>query len=118
MPCLLLRENDSDFAVWRFQRLDAPEVEQAVKVSGPLASNDGDVIVQLALEGHGIILRSGWDVQGHLANGALVPLLPGWQGVRADFHAVYQQRRHVPARIRAFVAYLEEAMAERLPTQP
>lgn len=118
MPCLLLRENDSDFAVWRFQRLDTPEVEQAVKVSGPLASNDGDVIVQLALKGHGIILRSEWDVQAHLESGALVALLPGWQGVRADFHAVYQQRRHVPARIRAFVAYLEEAMARRLPTRP
>jgi LysR family transcriptional regulator, transcriptional activator for dmlA len=113
--CLLLRENDSDFAVWRFQRRDAPEVEQAVKVSGPLASNDGEVIMRLALDGHGIALRSWWDVRPHLASGSLVELLPDWRGVRADFHAVFRQRRHVPARIRAFVAYLEGEMASRVP---
>ncbi|MCH4562146.1 LysR family transcriptional regulator [Halomonas sp. EGI 63088] len=113
--CLLLRENDSDFAVWRFQRRGRPAEEQAVKVAGPLASNDGEVIVGLALDGHGIALRSWWDVHRHLASGALVELLPDWQGVRADFHAVYQQRRHVPARIRAFVAYLEQEMVKRVP---
>ncbi|SFU76819.1 LysR family transcriptional regulator [Halomonas korlensis] len=113
--CLLLRENDSDFAVWRFHRRDAPQREQAVKVSGPLASNDGEVIMQMALDGHGIALRSWWDVHEHLARGDLVELLPAWQGVRADFHAVYQQRRHVPSRLRAFVAYLEQEMASRVP---
>ncbi|MBB3185100.1 DNA-binding transcriptional LysR family regulator [Halomonas fontilapidosi] len=113
--CLLLRENDSDFAVWRFQRRDDPGVEQAVKVAGPLTSNDGEVIMRLALEGHGIALRSWWDVHDHLARGRLVELLPDWQGVRADFHAVYRQHRHVPARIRAYVTYLEEEMVSRVP---
>ncbi|MEQ6916242.1 LysR family transcriptional regulator [Halomonas aquatica] len=115
LPCLLLRENDSDFAVWRFQHRDAPEVEQAVKVAGPLASNDGEVVMQLALDGHGIALRSWWDVHEHLAHGRLVELLPEWQGVRADFHAVYRQHRHVPARLWSFVAYLEQEMASRVP---
>ncbi|KAA0012850.1 LysR family transcriptional regulator [Billgrantia pellis] len=113
-PCLVLRENDSDYAVWRFQRRDAGD-EQAVKVAGPLASNDGEVIVRLALEGHGIALRSWWDVHELLARGELVELLPEWRGVQADFYAVYQQRRHVPARIRAFVAYLEQEMHRRVP---
>lgn len=114
-PCLVLRENESDYAVWRFRRREADVAEQAVKVSGPLASNDGEVIVGLALDGHGIALRSWWDVHDYLARGRLVELLPEWQGVRADFHAVYQQRRHVPARIRAFVAFLEEQIPGRVP---
>ncbi|MGR4067019.1 LysR family transcriptional regulator [Billgrantia sp. C5P2] len=113
--CLILRENDSDYGVWRFCRRDDDAVEQAVKVSGPLASNDGEVIVQLALDGHGIALRSWWDIHPHLMDGRLVELLPEWRGVRADFHVVYQQRRHVPARIRAFVAFLEERMPGRVP---
>ncbi|PMR81785.1 LysR family transcriptional regulator [Halomonas urumqiensis] len=117
-PCLLLRENDNDFAVWRFQRRDDPEREQAVKVSGPLASNDGEVIVGLALDGHGVAMRSWWDIHEHLASGGLVELLPEWQGVRADFHAVYQQRRHVPARLRAFIDFLEEGMRGRVPERP
>ncbi|MCE8021373.1 LysR family transcriptional regulator [Halomonas sp. MCCC 1A11036] len=114
-PCLILRENESDYAVWRFHRRSDSGKEQAVKVAGPLASNDGEVIVQLALDGHGIALRSWWDIHHHLAHDRLVELLPGWRGVRADFHAVYQQRRHVPARIRAFVAFLEEGMPGRVP---
>ena len=117
-PCLVLRENASDFAVWRFQHRNASGATRAIKVSGPLASNDGEVIVGLALDGHGIVLRSWWDVHPHLASGALVELLPAWQGVRADFHAVHAQRRHVPLRIRAFIAYLEQEMGCRVPPMP
>lgn len=113
--CLVIRENDSDFPVWRFERDDDPQVVQSVKVSGRLASNDGEVVTRLALDGHGVMLRSWWDVHDHLASGALVPLLSEWRGVRADFYAVYEQRRHVPARIRAFIDHLETGMAGRVP---
>lgn len=117
-PCMVLRENASDYALWRFQHRDGAGARQTVKVDGPLASNDGEVIVRLALDGHGIALRSWWDVHAHLESGALVELLPAWQGVRADFHAVYAQRRHVPLRIRAFIAYLEQEMGRRVPPLP
>lgn len=113
-PCLVLRENDSDFAVWRFAHRSGQHKDQAVKVSGPLASNDGEVIVNLALDGHGLILRSCWDIQAHLDAGRLVPLLPQWQGVRADFHAVYLQRRNVPARLRAFIDLLQQEIPRRV----
>ncbi|QJR00077.1 LysR family transcriptional regulator [Halomonas sp. PGE1] len=116
-PCLVLRENDSDYAVWRFRRRDGG-AEQAVKVAGPLASNDGEVIVGLALDGHGVMLRSWWDVHEWLARGELVELLPGWRGVRADFHAVYPQRRHVPARLRAFVELLQQELPRRVAALP
>ncbi|MFB9147581.1 LysR family transcriptional regulator [Halomonas alkalicola] len=116
-PCLVLRENDSDYAVWRFRRRDGG-AEQAVKVAGPLASNDGEVIVGLALDGHGVMLRSWWDVHEWLARGELVELLPGWRGVRADFHAVYPQRRHVPARLRAFVELLQRELPRRVAALP
>ncbi|QTF92134.1 LysR family transcriptional regulator [Halomonas sp. BM-2019] len=115
--CLVLRENDSDYAVWRFRRRDGGE-EQAVKVSGPLASNDGEVIVGLALAGHGVMLRSWWDVHPLLARGELVELLPEWQGVAADFHAVYRQARHVPGRIRAFVELLQRELPCRVAALP
>lgn len=116
--CLVIRENDSDFPLWRFEHRDATESVQSVKVSGPLASNDGEVITRLALDGHGVMLRSWWDVNEHLASGALLPLLPSWQGVRADFYAVYEHRRHVPTRINTFVAFLAEQMAGRVPALP
>lgn len=114
-PCLVIRENDSDYALWRFVK-DGHEA--VVKVSGRLASNDGEAITLLALDGHGVMLRSWWDVYPYLENGQLVELLPDWQGVDADFYAVYDRRRHVPARLQAFVAYLEEALPGRIPEPP
>lgn len=118
--CLIVRENDSDFALWRFERGDGagPIQERSVRVDGRLASNDAEAVTRMALDGHGIMLRSWWDVHDHLERGELVALLPDWRGVRADFYAVYDQRRHVPARIRAFVAHLEASMAGRVPPQP
>ena len=116
--CLVIRENDSDFPLWRFERSEPSPKEQTVKVSGRLASNDGEVITRLALDGHGVMLRSWWDVNEHLASGALVELLPGWQSVRADFYAVYEQRRHVPARLRAFIEFVQREMAGRVSRLP
>ncbi len=116
--CLVIRENDSDFPLWRFERSEPPAKTQTVKVSGRLASNDGEVITRLALDGHGVMLRSWWDVNEHLASGALVELLPGWQSVRADFYAVYEQRRHVPARLRVFIEFVQCEMAGRVSSLP
>ena len=121
--CLVIRENDSDFPLWRFEQVaqsakGLPGQTQSIKVSGRLASNDGEVITRLALDGHGVMLRSWWDVNEHLASGALVALLPGWQGVRADFYAVFEQRRHVPARLRAFIDYVQREIAGRVSVLP
>ncbi|CAM3570573.1 LysR family transcriptional regulator [Halomonas sp. FME1] len=116
--CLVIRENDSDFPVWRFERCGQPSKVQSVKVSGRLASNDAEVITRLALDGHGVMLRSWWDVNEHLASGDLVALLPSWQGVRADFYAVFEQRRHVPARLRAFIDFAQREMVGRVSALP
>lgn len=113
--CLIVRENDSSYAVWRF--VDDGR-ERAIKVKGSLASNDGEVITRLALDGHGIMLRSWWHVHRHLARGELVALLPGYDTPRADFHAVFPQRRFVSARLREFIDFLAAQMAQRVPPLP
>ncbi|WP_252107218.1 MULTISPECIES: LysR family transcriptional regulator [unclassified Halomonas] len=116
--CLVVQENDTDFPLWRFEPKCKRGPAQSVKVSGRLSSNDAEVITRLALDGHGVMLRSWWDVHAHLKSGALVALLPEWLGVRADFYAVYQARRHVPARVRAFIDLLAWEMAGRVPPLP
>ncbi|MEP4545008.1 MAG: LysR family transcriptional regulator [Saccharospirillum sp.] len=116
--CLLIRENEADYAVWRFEHRAGQHAAQSVKVSGGLASNDGDVIKRMALDGHGVLYRSWWHVHEDLARGDLIELLPEWQGSRADFYAVYPHRRHTPQRLRAFVEFLATAMQGRVPAQP
>lgn len=110
--CIVLRQFGSDYAIWRFSRNGR---HYAQKVSGTLSSNDGEVAVSLALQGHGLILRSRWDVQEHLRAGRLQRVLEDYQAPPADIFAVYQHRRHVPQRISVFVQYLAQALARRLP---
>ena len=113
--CLIVREIDSDYGVWRFER--GGQVH-SVRVSGRLSSNDGEAVHRLALDGHGIMLRSWWDAHEALARGDLVELLPGWRNTGADVYAVYAHRRHVPARVHACVAFLLNGMKGRVPALP
>ncbi|HEY1607998.1 MAG TPA: LysR substrate-binding domain-containing protein, partial [Paraburkholderia sp.] len=62
--CLAVKERDHPFGVWRLQ---VQGHVTSIRVSGPLSSNDGEVAVQWALGGHGIVLRSMWDVGALLA---------------------------------------------------
>lgn len=110
--CIVLRQFGSDYAIWRFRKDGR---EYAHKVRGTLSSNDGEVAVSLALEGHGLILRSRWDVQEHLEAGRLRTVLDDYRAPQADIFAVYQHRRHLPPRIAVFVQYLAQMLAKRLP---
>ncbi|WJY14268.1 LysR family transcriptional regulator [Pectobacteriaceae bacterium CE90] len=103
--CLVLRQYESDYALWRFYR-DGEELTH--RAFGNLSSNDGETIVHYALDGQGIILRSFWDVKAHLERGELVALLTDFKTPDADIYAVYQHRRHVPVRINTFIRYLKQ----------
>ena len=70
--CLVVRERDHPFGVWRLQHAQQGEREQTVRVTGPLSTNHGEIAVDWALQGHGIVLRSLWDVAAPLAEGRLV----------------------------------------------
>lgn len=110
--CIVLRQFGSDYAIWRFHK---DGQDYAHKVRGTLSSNDGEVAVGLALDGHGLILRSWWDVQEHLQSGRLVAVLADYQAPQADVFAVYQHRRHMPQRLSVFTQYLAQALGKRLP---
>jgi hypothetical protein len=56
----VLRQNDAAYANWRLTQGDK---EETVKVHGKLSSNDGQVTIGWALDGHGILMRAEWDGQ-------------------------------------------------------
>ena len=101
--CLLIKERDQAFGVWR---LRAGAQEQTVKVTGPLSANNGEMVVQWAVDGRGIVLRSLWDVGAHLKAGRLVQLLPDWRQ-EANIWAVYPTRLDRSAKVRVCVEFLE-----------
>ncbi|WP_410635214.1 LysR family transcriptional regulator [Amycolatopsis sp. cmx-4-83] len=106
--CIVLRENEGDFAVWRFGGAAQP---RQVRVRGSLASNDGDIVTDWALQGRGIVMRSEWQVRPHLDSGALVRVLPGVPTPPADIYALLADDAHVPRRTAELVTHL----AARLP---
>lgn len=102
--CIPIRERDQDFGRWE---LEGPEGHVAVKVSGPLSANNGEIVRQWAIDGHGIILRSTWDVRHEFETGALVPVLPGYFQ-QADVWAVYPSRLSLSAKVKVCVEFLEQ----------
>ncbi|ANN69044.1 LysR family transcriptional regulator [Bordetella bronchialis] len=106
--CLVVRENDAAYGTWHLQ---SGRRTEAVKVRGPLSSNDGESVLQWALDGHGIVLRSEWEVAACLRAGTLRALLPGWAAPPADIHALYAERANLPAKVSAFVDFLLDRYA-------
>lgn len=104
--CLFIREHDETFGTWQLQSGGRSE---KVKVRGPLAANDGESVVGWALDGHGILMRSLWEVAPLLRSGRLRSVLPDWQLPPADIHAVFATRSHLSARTRALVDFLMAA---------
>ncbi|BEG75336.1 LysR substrate-binding domain-containing protein [Achromobacter xylosoxidans] len=101
--CLVIKERDHPFGVWRMRR---GEREHTVKVRGPLSANNGEMVVQWAVDGRGIILRSAWDVGPLIAAGKLVPVLPQYRQ-EANIWAVYPSRLNASAKVRVCVDFLE-----------
>lgn len=101
--CIVIRENDDSFSTWTLS--DGARTVK-VKVGGPLGANHGEVATDWALDGHGIVLRSEWDVAPLLRDGRLVRLLDPWVGTGADIHAIWPIHHRRSARVLAFVDFL------------
>ena len=102
--CIVLRENNEDVTLWRFQRKRS---EVAVRVPAILSSNDGDVAKQWALRGKGLFVRSEWDVAESLATGRLVRVLADWTLPDADVVALAGRRAGMSARAQLFLSFLQ-----------
>ena len=127
--CVLVRENDDSPTMWRLQPLRVAGVRgvhstravQAVRVHGALSSNHGEVVRDWAVQGHGLMLRSWWDVHALVARGALVHVLPDWAQLDADVHLVLPPRDlrlATPRRLQLLQTFLVAAFAQVPWAQP
>lgn len=101
--CIIHRQNDDAYGVWRFITRDHSEV---IKVHGALASNDGDIALGWALDGHGILIRSEWDLAKYVESGRLKVVLPELAPPPADLFVYYPTKRNQSVRARAFIDFL------------
>jgi LysR family transcriptional regulator, transcriptional activator for dmlA len=103
--CIVHRQNDDAYGIWRFVR---DQHSEAVKVHGTLSSNDGDIVLGWALDGHGILIRSEWDLEKYVKSGRLRVVLPDFVLPDADLFVYYPSRQNQAARVRAFIDFLVE----------
>ena len=106
--CIGIRQGDEAYGIWR---LTSGKRTETVKVRGSLSTNDGEIAVNWALAGHGILMRAEWDIAKYLRSGRLRQVLENWQTPAADIHAVYPQRLQTAARVRAFVDFVVAELA-------
>lgn len=106
--CIVHRQNDDAYGVWRFLIDGRTEI---VKIHGVLSSNDGAIVQGWAIDGQGIVIRSEWDVAKYLESGQLQRILPDFTLPSADLYAYYPSKHHLPTRVRAFINFLVEKLA-------
>ena len=105
--CIGIRQGEEAYGVWRLTSGRGSHAKtEAVKTRGNLTTNDGEIAVNWALDGHGILMRAEWDIERFLRNGRLVQVLPQYATPDADIYAVYPQRHQLAARVRAFVDFM------------
>ncbi|HEY6820404.1 MAG TPA: LysR family transcriptional regulator [Burkholderiales bacterium] len=96
--------------VWKFR--DASGNERAVRVSGNLHSNNGDLLAEAAARGAGVVFEPAFIVGPDVRAGRLVPLLQDFEPAPVPIYAVYPSRKHLSAKVRLFVDYLLEFFAD------
>ena len=74
-----------------------------VLLPSAISTNDADVYMSCALEGHGVARVSRAMAEPYVASGRLVEIMTDWQTEELPISAMYPQNRHLSAKVRVFV---------------
>jgi DNA-binding transcriptional LysR family regulator len=86
--------------------LVGPDGARTIRVSGPLSSNNGDLLACAARDGLGITLLPTFIIGGDVASNALTVVLPEHRPTDIGIYAVYPPNRHLAAKVRTFIDIL------------
>lgn len=109
--CIVIRQNEAAYGNWR---LNQGEQVETIKVRGNLSTNDGEVALNWALDGQGILMRAEWDVAKYLRSGRLVQVLDRYSTPPADVYAVYLARLQDSPRVAYFLNHLKEYLSKHV----
>ncbi len=94
---------------WTFR---VGERMRKLSVSGPLRSNNGEMLRDAAIAGLGLVALPDFIVAAALADGRLVEVLETFRPAGFTVHAVYPQHRQSSLLVRAFSDFLVERFRE------
>lgn len=79
---------------------------QRYKIQSKVVSNNGMALLEMTKAGLGISNSPSFFVKEALASGELVEILSEYKQKPLDIYVVYPNRRHLPAKVRAFIEFL------------
>lgn len=90
--------------------------EESVEVTGryAVAADDGNAYVAAGVAGMGVLCVPRYMAQPHVKKGELTPLFEEWQLGPMPLYLAYPQNRHVSARLRVFIAWIDELASQSL----
>ncbi|WP_077034376.1 LysR family transcriptional regulator [Pelomonas sp. KK5] len=94
---------------WEFHRRRRRLV---VPTDGRLIVNDAGTLLSTCLAGYGLAQVMDFGTRSLLETGSLVDLFPDWPDERFPMHAIYPSRHQVPAKVRAFLAFVVGIVGE------
>ena len=101
---------------WTVRGEDAPS--RPLRVDARVLTNQASMLMALARTGLGIVRLAEFQVADDLHRGSLIELFPEHQSHEEDpIYAVYQSRRHLSTRVRAFLDFLDGAFSDPPPWQ-
>ncbi|MBF1245459.1 MAG: LysR family transcriptional regulator [Haemophilus sp.] len=79
---------------------------QRYKIQSKVVSNNGMALLEMTKAGLGISYSPSFFVKDALASGELIEILSEYKQKPLDIYVVYPNRRHLPAKVRAFIEFL------------
>lgn len=106
--CIVMRFGQNIDREWTFL-VDGKR--RSVQVHGRRIANDGGLVRQWCLDGHGIALKSIRDIEQDLASGALVELLTDYSAGSTALQIVYPHSSVQPRRVRLLIEAIADALS-------
>ena len=101
--CLSLRFPGATEFQWRLITPDGPK---RFRVTGRYESDDGDVLTDWALGGHGIVMKPIFEVGAHIEAGCLVPVAVNTPPEPIQMACLFTHRRGQDPKTRLFMDYV------------
>jgi len=92
---------------WSFQRHGQ---EFHLPINGNLRLSHGEALLEVALRGIGLVQLHNYLAGAAIAQGKLKPVLESYAMPGSPISVVYPQKRHLSAKVRAFVNFMSELM--------
>ena len=113
--CLSLRFPGATEFQWRLSTPDGP---RRFRVSGRYESDDGDVLTDWALAGHGVAMKPVFEVIEHLNAGTLVPVAVETPPEPIQMACLFTHRRMQDPKTRLFMEFMIERIAKAVRVTP